>query len=67
MLGAILLTGLVAAPAMAYEERDVNGYSLEVGLIMVAVIIPAAALWAGAGDALGRLLSVPWGWSSPRP
>jgi threonine/homoserine/homoserine lactone efflux protein len=31
--------------------------SLLVVLVMVMVIVPAAALWAGAGEALGRLLT----------
>ncbi len=31
--------------------------SLLVVLVMVLIIVPAAALWAGAGEALGRLLT----------
>jgi len=37
--GAILLTVIVAAPAVAHEERDVNGYALEVGLINEPVFV----------------------------
>jgi hypothetical protein len=39
VLGGILLTVLVAAPAVAHEERDVNGYSMEVGLIDEPVFV----------------------------
>jgi hypothetical protein len=39
VLGAILVAVLVAAPAMAHEERDVNGYSMEVGLIDEPVFV----------------------------
>jgi hypothetical protein len=33
VFSAALLTGLVAAPAFAHEERDIHGYAFEVGLI----------------------------------
>lgn len=39
VVGAVLLTFLVAAPAMGHEERDVNGYSVEVGLINEPVFV----------------------------
>ena len=38
-LSAIALTLLVAAPALAHEERDINGYAFEVGLINEPVFV----------------------------
>jgi len=32
-VAALLLVGLLAAPAVAHEARTVNGYDFEVGLI----------------------------------
>ena len=39
VLGAILLASLAPAPAAAHEERDVRGYSFEVGLIDEPVFV----------------------------
>src|SRR5260221_12131351 len=38
-LGALLLIGLGAAPAMAHEQRDVHGYSFDVGFIDEPVFV----------------------------
>jgi hypothetical protein len=39
VLGAILLTVLVVGPAMAHEQRDVHGFTVEVGLINEPVFV----------------------------
>jgi hypothetical protein len=39
VLGAILLTVLVAGPALAHEERDIHGLTFEVGLINEPVFV----------------------------
>jgi hypothetical protein len=39
VLGALAVSALIAGPAFAHEERDVNGYSMEVGLIDEPVYI----------------------------
>ena len=39
VLGALTLTFVLAGPAFAHDERDVNGYSFEVGLIDEPVFV----------------------------